>query len=112
HGLDQVLGEAGELVGGELLEPTQVDHQVDRLVVGPDVGAAVDAGLQDREVWGGALGHRDAPSCSAMSPAAGGSAGGSVGTVLRGVRLRARRRRRVAGERSPAAMLRAICWRS
>ena len=55
--LQQVVGEAGQRVGRELLQRAEVDDEVDRLVVGPDVGAAVDAGLEDREVGRGAFGH-------------------------------------------------------
>jgi hypothetical protein len=54
---DEVVGEAGDGVGGELLERAQVDHQVDRLVVGPDVGTAVDPRLDDLQVRGGPLTH-------------------------------------------------------
>ena len=60
--LEQVVGEAGDGVGRELLQRAEVDDEVDRALVGPDVGAAVDPRLEDGEVGGGALGHASSPS--------------------------------------------------
>ena len=51
----------GKLVGGEVLERAEVDDQLDRLVVGPHVGAAVDPGLEDRQVGDGRA-HAASPS--------------------------------------------------
>ena len=48
--LEQAVGELGERVGGVLLEHAEVDHEVDGLVVGPDVRAAVDPRLDDGEI--------------------------------------------------------------
>ena len=59
--LEELLGEAGQLVGRVVLERAQVDDEVDGLLVGPDVRAAVDAGLQDGEVGRGAFGHDSVP---------------------------------------------------
>ncbi len=53
--LEQVVGEARQRVGREVLERAEVDDEVDRLVVGPHVGAAVDPGLEDRQVGGRAM---------------------------------------------------------
>ncbi len=44
---EQLVGEPGQGVGRELLEAAEVDDEVDRPVVVPDVGAAVDPGLDD-----------------------------------------------------------------
>ena len=44
----------GQGVGGVVLERAEVDDQVDRRLVGPDVRPAVDARLEDREVGAGA----------------------------------------------------------
>src|SRR6202012_1983418 len=76
----------------------EVDHEVDRLVVGPDVGPAVDAGLDDGQVGGGALTHVGSPSWSG-----GGKEAGSGF-----LRTRRSRRRSTLGEASPAAMSRAM----
>ena len=93
---DELVGEAGQRVGRELLERAEVDDQVDRLVVGPDVGAAVDAGLEDLQVRGGALAH-------AVVSVLGGVGGGGAGRADPGRPLagqpptqvaRGRRRRR------------------
>ncbi len=43
----QALVEAGQLVRGEVLQRTDVDQDFDRLVVGPDAGAAQVVGVQD-----------------------------------------------------------------
>ncbi len=56
QGLEQAVGEVGERVGGVVLEDAEVDHEVDGLVVGPDVGSAVDASLEDGEISRGAAG--------------------------------------------------------
>ena len=55
--LEQVVGEAGDRVGGEPLERAEVDDEVDRLVVGPHVGTAVDPGLDDGQVGRRSFGH-------------------------------------------------------
>ncbi len=67
--VEQPVGEAGQQVGGVLLERPEVDDEVDRRGVGPHVRPAVDAGLEDPEVRGrgtcrgagrrGAVGHGD-----------------------------------------------------
>ena len=62
--LQEPVGEAREGVGRVLLEGAEVDDEMDGRVVGPDVAAAVDPGLDDGQVRsggpgrGGALGHR------------------------------------------------------
>ena len=48
----------GSVLVGNSSSAPEVDHEVDRLVVGPDVGAAVDAGLEDRQVGRGSLDSR------------------------------------------------------
>ena len=85
----------GSVSGGEVLERPEVDDEVDRLLVGPDVRAAVDPGLDDRQVGDGV---RSRGLGSVLQPAAVG--------------LRARLRRSTAGETSPAAMSRANRFRS
>ena len=65
--LEQVVGEAGEGVGGVLLEHAEVDDEVDRLLVGPDVGAAVDAGLDDGQIGGRATAELSADARSLVS---------------------------------------------
>ncbi len=78
--LEQVLGEAGQRVGREVLERAEVDHEVDGLVVGPDVGAPVDPGLQDRQVGG--RGAHASVSFGRLAGAAAPQHGG--GDVARG----------------------------
>ncbi len=85
--LHQVVAEVGERVGRELLQRPEVDHEVDGALVGPDVGAAVDAGLEDREVGRGAFAHRAAPSCC----------GGAVGLLAGACQTPAQRGRRDVG---------------
>ena len=105
---DQVVGEAGQRVGGELLERAEVDDEVDRLVVGPDVGAAVDARLEDLQVRRGSLAHARTRSLVARGTARVVAAGSLDRSSARA--LRASRRRSWRGTTSPAAMSRAS-WR-
>ena len=51
--LEQPVDEPGQGVGREVLERTEVDDEVDRRLEGPDVRAAIDAGLLDHEVGAG-----------------------------------------------------------
>ena len=90
--LEEVVGEAREGVGRELLQRPEVDDQVDRLLVGPDVRAAIDPGLEDRQVRRGAFGHEGAPSWwgDPRSSCACGPAAAAAPTVTR-------RRRRCRG---------------
>ena len=53
----RAVGEAGQGVGGVVLEHAEVDDEVDRGVVGPDVAAPVDPGLEDPQVGGGGPGR-------------------------------------------------------
>ena len=48
--LDQRVGEAGQLVGGEVLQDAEVDHQLDGRLVVPDVRTAVDPAGDDLQV--------------------------------------------------------------
>src|SRR6185436_8585926 len=93
--LQEVVGEAGERVGRMVLQRAEVHDEVDRLVVGPDVRAPIDPGLEDLEIGSGTFGHQEAPSWW------GGSGF---------LRVRARRRRSALGDTSSAAMSRAS-WR-
>jgi hypothetical protein len=53
---EELVGEAFDGVRRVILEAAQVDDQVDGRFVGPDVGSAIDAGLDDGEIWRGAWG--------------------------------------------------------
>src|SRR6266511_1167712 len=64
----QLVGEAGQGVGGEVLQRAEVHQQVDGPVEGPVVGAAVHAGLEDAQVRRRRRLHCDA-SCSSSPPA-------------------------------------------
>ena len=79
--LDEPVGEAGQGVGGVALEHAEVDDEVDRRVVRPDVAAPVDAGLDDAQVGGGGAGRGGTVHRRFSS---GG--GGRVGGVERGER--------------------------
>ena len=56
--LDQPIGEAGQQVGGEVLQHPEVDHELDRRLVVPDVRAPVDPAGDDPQV--GRRGRRGA----------------------------------------------------
>ena len=47
---EELVGEALDGVAGVFLEAAQVDDQVDRRLVGPDVRPAVDARLEDGQI--------------------------------------------------------------
>ena len=92
----------GSLSVGKCSSAAEVDHEVDRLVVGPDVGAAVDAGLDDRRGRGSGV---RSPGGSVLSRPVAADLGSLAGRALAG-----QTSAQVAGPTSPAAMSRAI-WR-
>src|SRR4029079_14445317 len=63
QGIEQPVDEPGQGVGGELLQGTEVDDQVDRRLEGPHVRTSVDAGLLDHEVGTGGA-HWSLTGCS------------------------------------------------